>query len=60
MKTYKETLQKASKENKIPLVVFVEKGSRKPILMCNLYDLSNILSHLIKLPPKSRDFGFLR
>lgn len=42
LKTFKESVVKAKKENKIPLVVFVEKGSRIPILMCNLYDLNKI------------------
>ena len=44
LKTFKETIKKAKDEKKIPLVVFVEKNSRTPILMCNLYDLEKIKS----------------
>lgn len=43
LKTFKATLIKAKKESKTPVVVFVEKNSRIPILMCNLYDLKKIL-----------------
>lgn len=42
LKTFKETIEKAKKENKIPLVVFVEKNSRTPIVMCNINNLKEI------------------
>lgn len=42
LKLFKETSELAKKENKIPVVVFVEKGSRTPILMCNLYNLKEL------------------
>ena len=43
MKTFKYTIEQAKKENKTPMVVFVEKNSRTPILMCNLYDFKKIV-----------------
>ena len=48
--TFKQTLKLAKKEDKIPLVVFVEKGSQTPILMCRLHDLIKI-SESQKCPP---------
>ena len=42
LKTFKETIEKAKKENKIPLVVFVEKNSRTPIVMCDINNLKEI------------------
>ncbi|MCK5293660.1 MAG: hypothetical protein KAJ49_03335 [Arcobacteraceae bacterium] len=40
--TFKDTIKKAKEETKTPLVVFVEKGSQTPILMCNLKDIRKI------------------
>ncbi len=45
LKTFKDTIKLSQKENKIPLVVFVEKGSQTPILMCRLHDLTEISKH---------------
>jgi len=47
LKTFKETIEQAKEENKIPLVVFREKGSRIPIVMCNLNDLKKIGEYVI-------------
>lgn len=37
-----ETKKLSKKENKIPMIVFIKKGSPKPILMCNLDDVEKI------------------
>jgi len=37
-KTFKETIKEARKENKIPLVIFHEKGSKTNIVMMRLED----------------------
>lgn len=47
-KIYKETIEKAKKEGKIPLVIFVEKHSEKPIVMCSLKDIKDIAIHTQK------------
>ena len=45
LNTLKTAEIKAKKENKIPCVVFVEKGSQSPILMCNIHDLKTIAQY---------------
>lgn len=39
---FKETIKKAKEENKIPVVVFVEKGSTTPIVMCDINNFKEI------------------
>lgn len=46
-KLWEETLTLAKKEEKIPAVVFLKKGSPEPILMCKISDLFKISNELI-------------
>ena len=46
LKLFKETIKKAREEKKIPLVVFVERNSRTPIVMCDINNLKEISSFL--------------
>jgi len=46
LKTFKETILKAEKEDKVPLVVFVERYSKTPIVMCDIRDLRKIAEAL--------------
>ena len=46
LKTYKETIMKSKKEKKTPLVVFIEKNSRTPIVMCDINNLKKIARHM--------------
>lgn len=46
LKLFKETIKKAKEERKIPLVVFVERNSRTPIVMCDINNLKEISSFL--------------
>jgi len=43
---FKETIKKAKVEKKIPVVVFVERNSRTPIVMCDINNLKKISSFL--------------
>jgi hypothetical protein len=38
----------AKKENKIPIIVFIKKGSPKPVALCNLRDLKKIAKYIVK------------
>lgn len=42
LKLFKDTISLAKKENKIPAIVFVEKGSDKPIMMCEIKNIKKI------------------
>lgn len=42
LKTFKESHIKAVNEGKVPAIVMVEKGSKIPLLICNLNDVDEI------------------
>jgi len=45
---WKETMELAKKENKIPLIVFIKKNSSEPVLLCKLKDIKDIEIYLKK------------
>jgi len=44
--TMKIIEQLAKEENKIPLCVFIKKGSSEPLLLCKLKDIKKIASYI--------------
>lgn len=45
--TMKITNDLAKLENKIPLCVFIKKGSSEPLLLCKLKDIKKITSYMV-------------
>jgi len=39
---WQDTKRKAKIENKIPLIVFIKKNHKNPIILCNLRDIKKI------------------
>lgn len=39
---WNKTIELSKKENKIPMVVFIKKGSHNPLILCNLADIKKI------------------
>lgn len=47
-KLWGETVEKAKKENKIPLLVFIKKNFPYPFILCRLDDIPKINKHIVK------------
>lgn len=48
---YKDTVEKAKRENKIPVIVLFEKGSHNPMILCSIYDIKKIANEIVENNP---------
>lgn len=46
-KLWNDTKQKAKKENKLPILVLLKKGSKEPLILCRLHDIPKINKFII-------------